>query len=107
MDRIEPKHFFDTLEELMGGLCLDPETGKLMLFFCLYMVVFFLYAIMLHERIKTSLRPPYFRPIVTWWFWLVPWNAMEPHPLCFRKNGYDREHFNYFPEILRTCRFCR
>jgi hypothetical protein len=37
----------------------------------------------------------------------VPWNAMEPHPLCFRKNGYDREHFNYFPEILRTCRFCR
>ena len=42
MDRIEPKHFFDTLEELMGGLCLDPETGKLMLFFCLYMVVFFL-----------------------------------------------------------------
>lgn len=41
MDRIEPKHFFDTLEELMGGLCLDPETEKLMFFFGLYMVVFF------------------------------------------------------------------
>lgn len=50
MDRIEPKHFFDTLEELMGGLCLDPETGKLMFFFfaCTWLY-FFLYAIMLHE----------------------------------------------------------
>lgn len=41
MDRIEPKHFFDTLEELMGGLCLDPETGKLMFFFACTWLYFF------------------------------------------------------------------
>lgn len=43
MDRIEPKHFFDTLEELMGGLCLDPETGKLMFFFLLVHGCIFFY----------------------------------------------------------------